>query len=70
MTDSGVLHHVEAGICPCAPTLDREALYRIFHAADPQKTITNPNTNLIDQEKQERTLALYEVIQQVSHGTG
>lgn len=70
MTESGVFHHVEAGTCPSAPALDREALYRIIHAADPQRVITSPDMNLMDQEKQDRALALYEVAQQVSRGTG
>ncbi|RKU43141.1 hypothetical protein DL546_000856 [Coniochaeta pulveracea] len=39
-TATGVAHHIEAGACPNAPNINRDALYELIRAKDPYGLIT------------------------------
>lgn len=39
-TASGLIHHLERGSCPSAPSLNRESIHRIIRQRDPNNVIT------------------------------
>jgi len=39
-TATGMVHHLEGGSCPSAPSLDRDTIYRIVRSKDPSGVIS------------------------------
>ncbi|KAL5342499.1 hypothetical protein BJX70DRAFT_410019 [Aspergillus crustosus] len=49
-TASGLIHHLETGACPKAPSLNRESIYRMVRERDPQGMITHKQIGWKEEE--------------------
>ncbi|KAI1210071.1 uncharacterized protein F4807DRAFT_423720 [Annulohypoxylon truncatum] len=54
-TATGAAHHIESGSCPSAPGLDRDLVYRIIRAKDPNHIISNKLLEWSDSTRYEAT---------------
>lgn len=62
-TATGVAHHIEAGACPNAPNINRDALYELIRAKDPYGLITKKLIGWMGS-------ATYEVTNKTWNGSG